>query len=73
MKLNLPNPVPHVIEALFICAIVCKNNAHRAFVVGLSDCAEPFLACGVPYLELYILAINLDRFNFEVNSYKEKL
>ena len=73
MKLNLTYPVPHVIKAVFLCAIVCKNNAHSPFVVGLGDSSEPFLACCVPYLKLHILAINLDRFNFEVNSYKEIL
>ena len=73
MKLYLTDPVLNVLETFLNGAIIGQNNAHGAFIVSLSDRAEAFLACGVPNLQFNVLSIDLDRFNFEVNSYKEKI
>ena len=69
----MADPVPHVIEALFLSAIVCKDYPHSALVVGLSYRAESLLAGCIPDLEFHILAVDLDRLDFEIDSYKEKL
>jgi len=65
---DLLEPVGDVIECLLLRAVVNQNDAHRAFVVGLRNRAEAFLAGRVPNLQLYPLAIHIDGLDFEVNA-----
>ena len=73
VELDLAHPVSNVIKTVLCRAIICKDDSHCSFVIGLSDGAETFLACGVPNLQLHILSINLYCFDLKINSYKEKL
>ncbi len=73
MKLYLTDPVLNVLETFLNCAIIGQNNAHGALIICLSNRAEAFLACGVPNLQFNVFPIDLDCFNLEINSYKEKL
>ena len=72
MQLYLSDPVPHVIEAFFHRAIISQYNAHGPFIVSLRYGPEALLPRSVPNLELHIFAINLNRFDLKVDSYKEK-
>jgi hypothetical protein len=73
VQLYLTDPILDVGEAFLRGAVVSKDDAHRAFVVGLCDGAEAFLAGGVPNLELNVLSVNLYRFDLKINSYKENI
>ena len=48
--LDLFYPFADVFEGFFVRAVVGEDDAHGAFVVGLGDGAEAFLACCVPDL-----------------------
>lgn len=37
-------------------------------ILRRSDCSEPFLTCGVPYLKLHFLAVDFDGSYFEVDA-----
>lgn len=63
---NLFQPHRHIIERILISAIIRNDNAHSAFIVGLSDGLVALLPCGVPDLQLYLLAVYFDGFDFEV-------
>lgn len=71
VQLYLTHPVAYVIEAVLHGAVVGKNYTHRALVVGLGDRSKALLPCGVPNLQFYVLAIDLNGFDLEINSYKE--
>ena len=68
MRLNLLDPVSDVVEGLLIRAVVNKDNSHGALVVCLGDSSEPFLAGCVPDLQFHDLIVDIDRFDFEVDS-----
>jgi hypothetical protein len=69
MVLNLAHPVVYILETLGLRAVVRQYYALSPFVISLSNCAEPFLASCVPYLDLHVFTIEVDRSDFEVNSY----
>ena len=58
MLLNLFDPVRHVFKAVFICAVVCKDDSHCALIVSLRNGSETFLTCCIPDLEFHILAVD---------------
>jgi len=66
---DLLQPVTHICESRLDSAVVCKYNALGSFVISLGDSSEPLLSGRVPYLQLQILAVNVDCLNFEVNSW----
>ena len=65
---NLVEPVLDIIEGYFFCAVIHKNDAHRPFVISLSNCSESLLACSVPDLQLDHLVIQLYSFDPEIDS-----
>lgn len=67
-SLNLMHPLPHVVERVAVSHIVDDYNAVRAPVVAACECAEPFLAGGVPYLKFHYLFFQLDGFDLEIHS-----
>ena len=73
MKLYLTDPILYILEAFVLCAIVSQNDAHGALIVGLCDCAEPLLPSCVPDLQFNVFAVDLNRLDLEINSYKENL
>ena len=56
------------VKASLIRHIVDQQNSHGTSVVCGGDGPEPFLSCGVPYLQLYPLAVQLNRPNLEVDA-----
>ena len=69
MLLDLIHPVANILITLFLCAVIAKNNAIRAFVICLSNSPESLLASRVPDLELYILAVDRYVLDLEVDSW----
>ena len=67
MKINLSNPISHIIEAFFARAVISKDDAHCPFVVGLGNCSKTLLTSCVPDLQLDILAVDIYCFDLEVN------
>ena len=56
------------VEAPLIRNIVHKQNAHGAPVVRRRNGPEALLACGIPYLQLHALAIELNSADLEVDT-----
>jgi hypothetical protein len=50
MLLQLSHPVPHIIEAVLICAVVSKHNPLRVLEITRRDISVAFLAGCVPDL-----------------------
>ena len=61
MCLDLLQPVLNVIKSSLFCAIIDKDNAHSALVVGLCDCTETFLTSRVPQGQHTLLTVDRDR------------
>ena len=68
VTLDLFNPTGDVLEGLFIIDGISKDDSSSSFVVGLSDISESFLSGGVPDLKFDFRIINVDCFEFEVDS-----
>lgn len=68
MLVNLLEPVLNVVEGLLVSAVVDQDDAHRSFVVSLSDGAEPFLTGSIPHLQLHALVVDIDLLDLEVNA-----
>lgn len=58
------------IKTSLVRHIIDQENAHCATVVGCCDRAEALLTGGVPYLQLYPLAVEVDSADFEVDAYR---
>jgi len=56
------------VEALLICHIVHQQDSHSSSVVCGGDGAEALLSCGIPYLQLHALAVELDGADLEVDA-----
>ena len=56
------------VEALLICHIVHQQDSHSSSIVCGGDGAEALLSCGIPYLQLHALAVELDGADFEVDA-----
>jgi hypothetical protein len=57
-------PLLHVVERIRICHIVHNDDAVRAAVIAAGNGPKPFLASGIPYLQLDRLAVQVDRADF---------
>jgi hypothetical protein len=55
-------------ERTLVGDVVDEQNAHGAAVVSGGDGAEALLAGGVPDLQLYALAVELDGADLEVDA-----
>mmetsp|Transcript_15475 Transcript_15475/g.30563 ORF Transcript_15475/g.30563 Transcript_15475/m.30563 type:complete len:222 (+) Transcript_15475:36-701(+) len=66
--LDLPDPVPDVVEGLLVCNVVHKQYSHRSSVVSRGDGAEALLPRRVPDLQLELLALLLDGADLEVDA-----
>ena len=69
MRLDLFEPVLQRLECLAIINGVGHNDAHSAFVVGLSDGFEAFLSGSVPNLHTNLLAVDFDCLDLEINAF----
>ena len=61
---DLVEPLLHVVERIRICHIVHNDDAVRAAVIAAGNGPKPFLASGIPYLQLDRLAVQVDRADF---------
>ncbi len=68
MLLYLNEPVGHVVERLFGCAVVSKHDALSAFVVRLGYGPESFLPCGVPNLHFNVSVVYCHSLDFVVDA-----
>jgi len=66
--LDVPDPVFDVVEAFLVGDIVNQHDAHGATVVGRGDGAKSLLPGRVPYLQLDLLAVQLDCADLEVDA-----
>ena len=55
-------------EAFFVSEVEDDDDAISSLVVGISDCAVPFLTCSVPNLQLDSALIDLECSEAEVDS-----
>ena len=67
MRLYLFEPVLHGVEGGTVIDCVGHDDAHCALVVRLRDGFEALLPCCVPYLHAYLLAVDLDGLDLEVD------
>ena len=58
----------HTVKTSFIRNIINKQYSHGTPVVGSGDGPEPFLACSIPDLKLYTLAIKFYGADLEVDA-----
>lgn len=56
------------VKTLLVRHVVNEEDSHCAAVVGCCDCSEALLACRVPYLQFYALAVEVDGADFEVDA-----
>ena len=73
MLINLLQPVLYIIEGLFLSAVVNENDSHGSLVVSLRYSPKPLLPGCIPNLKLHSFLINIDCFDFKVNTYKKQL
>ena len=66
--IDLTHPPLYVFEGAAIDDGKCEDDAGCPLVVGLGDVFELLLSCGVPDLQLELLVVDLDGFDFEVDS-----
>lgn len=64
------HPLADVLEGLSISDIVHDDDAVSPSVVRGCERPEPLLTGRVPYLQLDVLPVQLDRFDFEVHAYR---
>lgn len=68
IAVNLLKPLLDVVEGIHVGDIVHDADTVGTTVVRASDGSEAFLASGIPDLELYGLAIEFYRSDFEINT-----
>ena len=68
MRFDLSSPVFEGVKGLAIVDGVSHDDAHSALVVGLSDGLEALLAGGIPNLHSDFFAINIDSFDFKIDT-----
>lgn len=56
------------VETPLVCHVIYQQYSHRSSVICSGDCAESFLAGGIPYLQLHSLAIQFDSSYLEVDA-----
>jgi len=69
MGINLSDPIRDVFETLGACTVVCENYSLGTSVISLCYCSKPFLTGSIPNLYFDVLTIQINRPNFEVDSY----
>ena len=68
MHFDLFDPVFDLLKRLSIINGICHDYSHSPTIVCLSNCFESLLSCCIPYLQSYFLAIDIDSFDFEVDT-----
>jgi len=68
VRLNLLQPVGNVAKRRLFCAVVHQDDAHGPLIVRLGNCAEAFLSCRVPNLQLDALVLHVNRLYLEIDA-----
>jgi hypothetical protein len=68
VRLDLFEPVLHGVEGGAVVDGVGHDDAHGPAVVGLRDGLKPLLPRSVPDLHTYLLAVDLDGLDLEVDA-----
>ena len=68
MLLYLDEPISHIVERLFRCAVISKHDALCSLVVRLSYGSESFLSCSVPNLHFNVAVIHCHALDFIVDA-----
>jgi hypothetical protein len=68
MLVDVCHPLLNVFERLLVSHVVDQENAHCISVVEACDGPEPLLSSGVQELQFYILLVDLDPSNLEINA-----
>ena len=63
------HPLADVLKGLSVCDIVDDDDAMSSSIVRRCQRSEPFLPCCVPNLQLDVLPVQLDGFDFEIHAY----
>ena len=69
MQSDLFDPVFDLLKGLTIVNSVCHDDSHCTSVIGLRDGFEAFLSGSIPDLEADFLAVEVNGFDFEVDSW----
>lgn len=56
-SLDLVHPLTNILKGVSIGHVIHYNDAMSSSIVAAGECAEPFLACSVPNLQLHNLLI----------------
>jgi hypothetical protein len=67
---DLLEPVFDVLKSFSVSNGVDKCDTSSTLVVCLGDCLESLLSSCVPYLHLDLDVVDIDSFDFEVDSYR---
>ena len=65
---NFAHPLRDFGEGFSVCDIIGHDNAVSTLVITTGDCLESFLASGIPDLQFYSLAVNVNCSNFEIDT-----
>ena len=66
MLIYLAHPLWHLGERLSVGDIVSNNNAVGALVITAGDGLESLLSSGIPDLQFYCFAVDINSSNFEI-------
>eukprot|EP00268_Persea_americana_P048234 TRINITY_DN5077_c0_g1_i2.p2 TRINITY_DN5077_c0_g1~~TRINITY_DN5077_c0_g1_i2.p2 ORF type:complete len:100 (-),score=5.34 TRINITY_DN5077_c0_g1_i2:336-635(-) len=73
MLLDVPDPIPNVVERGLIRDIIHQQYTHGSSVVSCCDSPETFLTSCIPYLKFDALPIKLNGSNLKVNPDRHAL
>jgi len=68
VSVDFVEPLLDVVEGFVVCHVVDNDDSVGTAIVRRCDCAEAFLASGIPDLKLDGLSIELDGADFEINT-----
>ena len=72
ISFQFSKPVFNFGEGFPVCDVVNNDNALAPTIVAGGQGPEPLLASCIPDGQLDFVAIDLDRFNFEVDALEER-
>ena len=61
MLLNWLNPILNTLKRLFVSHVIWNDDAVGSSIKWVCDCAESFLACGIPYFYWHLGSISFCR------------
>lgn len=68
IRTNIFEPIDDVCKGLGFCYIKHQDDYIRYSVIACGDGPEPFLASGIPNLQVYLLSVQDDVFDLKVDA-----